>query len=204
MHQDLTNQNPNLLSRINFLEQANANQSRQLLNIQKKMEIADEAAIQMVADLYKKATSNQKTPLKTITMNKDKKSDKEGKVGKPAPYAAVAKSNTPQNTDVTSKNENQKQLEEPKPTFEALYPRVERQIIIKHNTIITGDLYLALVKALKLVNNPMTNHQDITSPPFIMASFRRGSALVLTTAPTHRNVDYNNYPAIVKRCTEGP
>jgi hypothetical protein len=33
MHQDLTNQNTNLLGRINFLEQANANQSRQLLNI---------------------------------------------------------------------------------------------------------------------------------------------------------------------------
>jgi hypothetical protein len=63
MHQDLTNQNTNLLSRINFLEQANANRSRQLLNIQKKMETADEAAIQMVADLYKKAI-NQQTPLK--------------------------------------------------------------------------------------------------------------------------------------------
>jgi hypothetical protein len=43
----------------------------------------------------------------------------------------------------------------------------------------------------------MTNHQDITSP-FIMASFRRDSTLVLTTAPTHRNVDYNNYLVIVK------
>jgi hypothetical protein len=157
MHQDLTNQNTNLLSRINFLEQANANQSRQLLNLQKKMETADEAATQMVADLYKKATSNQQTPLKTITTNKDKKSDKEGKVGKPASYAAVAKSNTSQNTNVTSKNENQKQLEEPKPTFKALYPRVERQIIIKYNTIITDDLYLASIQALKLVNNAMTN-----------------------------------------------
>jgi hypothetical protein len=48
MHQDLTNQNTNLLSRINFLEQANANQSCQLLNMQKKMETADEAATQMV------------------------------------------------------------------------------------------------------------------------------------------------------------
>ena len=55
MHQDLINQNTNLLSRINFLEQANANQSRQLLNIQKKMETVDEAATQMVADLYKKS-----------------------------------------------------------------------------------------------------------------------------------------------------
>jgi hypothetical protein len=89
-------------------------------------------------------------------------------------------------------------LEEPKPTFKALYPRVERQIIIKHNTIIAGDLYLASIKALKLVNNAMTNHQDIASPPFIMASFRRDSTLVLTTALTHRNVDYNNYLAIVK------
>jgi hypothetical protein len=44
----------------------------------------------------------------------------------------------------------------------------------------------------------MTNHQDIASPPFIMASFRRDSTLVLTTAPTHRNVDYNNYLEIVK------
>jgi hypothetical protein len=76
MHQDLTNQNRNLLSRINFLEQANANQSRQPLNLQKKMETADEAATQMVADLYKKVASNQQTPLKTITTNKDKKSDK--------------------------------------------------------------------------------------------------------------------------------
>jgi hypothetical protein len=31
-----------------------------------------------------------------------------------------------------------------------------------------------------------------------MASFRRDSTLVLTTAPTHRNVGYNNYLAIVK------
>jgi hypothetical protein len=46
MHQDITNQNTNLLSRINFLEQANANQSRQLLNLQKKMETADEVATQ--------------------------------------------------------------------------------------------------------------------------------------------------------------
>jgi hypothetical protein len=89
------------------------------------METADEAATQMVTDLYKKAASNQQTPLKTITTNKDKKSDKEGKVGKPASYAAVAKSNTSQNTNVTSKNKNQKQLEEPKPTFKALYPRVK-------------------------------------------------------------------------------
>jgi hypothetical protein len=78
-------------------------------------------------------------------MNKDQKSDKEGKVGKPASYATVSKSHTSQNTDVTSKNDNQKQLEEPKPTFKALYPRVERQIIIKHNTIITGDLYPLVV-----------------------------------------------------------
>jgi hypothetical protein len=113
-------------------------------------------------------------------------------------YAAAAKSNTSQNTNVTGKNKNQKQFEEPKPTFKALYPRVERQIIIKHNTIITGDLYLASIKALKLVNNTMANHQDITSPPFIVASFRRDSTLALTTAPTHRNVDYNNYLAIVK------
>jgi hypothetical protein len=103
MHQDLTNQNTNLLSRINFLEQANANQSRQLLNMEKKMETADEAATQMVAGLYKKAASNQQTPLKTITMKKNKKRDKEGKAGKPASYAAVAKSNTSQDTNVTSK-----------------------------------------------------------------------------------------------------
>jgi hypothetical protein len=138
----------------------------------------------MVADLYKKATSSQQTPLKTITTNKDKKSDKEGKAGKPASYAAVAKTNTSQNTNVTNKNENQRQLKEPKPTFKALYPRVDRKIIIKHNTIITGGLYLASIKALKLVNNAMTNNQDITSPPFIMASSRRDSTLVLTTAPT--------------------
>jgi hypothetical protein len=31
-----------------------------------------------------------------------------------------------------------------------------------------------------------------------MASFRRDSTLVLTTAPTHRNVDYSNYLAIAK------
>jgi hypothetical protein len=59
MHQDLTNKNTDFLSRINFLEQTNANQSGQLLNSQKKMDTADKAAIQMVADLYKKATSNQ-------------------------------------------------------------------------------------------------------------------------------------------------
>jgi hypothetical protein len=124
-------------------------------------------------------------------------------VGKPASYATVAKSNTSQNTNTTSKNENQKQMEEPKPTFKALYPRVERQIIIEHNTIITGDLYLASVKALKLVNNAMANHQDIASPPFIMASFRYDSALVLTTAPTHRNVNYKNYLAIIKDALKG-
>jgi hypothetical protein len=134
----------------------------------------------MVADLYKKAASNQQTPLKTITTNKDKKSDKEEKVGKPASYAAVAKSNTSHNTNVTSKNENQKQLEETKPTFKALYPREERQIIIKHNTIIAGGLYLSLVKALKLVNNAMTNYKDITLPPVIMAYFPCDSTLVLT------------------------
>jgi hypothetical protein len=89
------------------------------------MEIADEAATQMVVELYKKATSNQQPPPKTTTTNKDKNSDKEGKARKPASYAAVAKSNISQNTNVTSKNENQKQLEEPKPTFKALYPRVE-------------------------------------------------------------------------------
>jgi hypothetical protein len=148
----------------------------------------------MVVELYKKAASNQQNPLKTTT-NKDKKSDKEGKARKPASYAVVAKANNSQNTNIT---DNQKQLEEPKPTFKALHPRVERQIIIKHNTIITGDLYLTSVKALKLVNNAMTNHQDITSLPFIMASFRRDSILVLTTVPTHRNVDYKIYLAIVK------
>jgi hypothetical protein len=73
-------------------------------------------------------------------------------VGKPASYAAVAIPNASQNTNDTSKNENRKQLEGQKPTFKALYPRVERQITIKHNTIITGDLYLASVKALILVN----------------------------------------------------
>jgi hypothetical protein len=167
------------------------------------METADEAVTQMVVDLYGKAASDQQTPLRTITTSKDKKSDKEEKAGKPAFYAAVAKSNTSQNTNVTSKDENQKQLEEPKPTFKTLYPRVGRHIIIKHNTIITGDLYLASVKALKLVNNAMTNHQDITPPPFIMASSRRDSTLVLATAPTRRNVDYKNYLAIVKDALRG-
>jgi hypothetical protein len=114
------------------------------------METADEIATQMVTYLYKKATSNEQTPLKTTTTNKDKKSDKKGKVGKPVSYAAVVKSNTSQNTNVISKNQNQKQLEEPKPTFKALYPRVEWQIIIKHNIIITSNLYLTSIKALKL------------------------------------------------------
>jgi hypothetical protein len=131
-------------------------------------------------------------------IHKDKKSDKKGKAGKLASYAAVAKSNTSQNINITSKNDNQKQLEETKPTFKALYPREERQIIIKHNTIITGDLYLTSVKALELVNNAMVNHQDIASSPFIMESFRRDSTLVLTTAPTHRDIGDNNYLAIVK------
>jgi hypothetical protein len=44
----------------------------------------------------------------------------------------------------------------------------------------------------------MTNHQDIASLPFIMASFCRDPTLVLTTALTHRKVDCNNYLEIVK------
>jgi hypothetical protein len=44
----------------------------------------------------------------------------------------------------------------------------------------------------------MTNRQDMISPPFIMVLFCCDSTLVLTTAPTHRNVDSNNYLEIVK------
>jgi hypothetical protein len=44
----------------------------------------------------------------------------------------------------------------------------------------------------------MTNHKDITSPPLIMASFRRDSTLILTTAPAHRNIDYTPYLGTVK------
>jgi hypothetical protein len=87
-------------------------------------------------------------------------------------------------------------LEEPKPAFKALYPRIERQIIIKHNKIITGDLYLASVTGLKLVNNDKPSRYHFATVYY--GIFRRDSTLVLTTAPTHRNVDYNNYLAIVK------
>jgi hypothetical protein len=44
----------------------------------------------------------------------------------------------------------------------------------------------------------MTNHKDITSLPFIMASFRRDSTLILTTAPIHRNIDHTPYLGIIK------
>jgi hypothetical protein len=39
----------------------------------------------------------------------------------------------------------------------------------------------------------MTNHKDITSP-----YFRRDSTLILTTAPTHRNIGYTPYLGIVQ------
>jgi hypothetical protein len=127
--------------------------------MQKKMETTDEAATQMIVDLYKKSTCNQQTPIKTIIMNKDKTSDKE-KVGKPASYSRVQ----------GLERRFQFQL------FQIFvftgnigilgnigfgYGSIERHIIIKHNTIITGDLYLASVKALKLLNNTITNHQTV-------------------------------------------
>jgi hypothetical protein len=68
------------------------------------------------------------------------------------------------------------------------------------------SLYLTSVKALKLVNNAMTSHQDITSPCVYIAtpaSFRGDSTLVLITAPTHWNVDYKDYLAIVKDAPKG-
>jgi hypothetical protein len=59
----------------------------------------------------------------------------------------IVKGNASQATSNANKNDINKETE-PKPTFKALYPRVERQIIIEHETTITTDFYQASVKAL--------------------------------------------------------
>jgi hypothetical protein len=58
IHQDLTNQNTTLHTRINYLEQANANQSRQIQNLQKRLEECDSNAIEGLSKMFSKLQGN--------------------------------------------------------------------------------------------------------------------------------------------------
>jgi hypothetical protein len=169
IHQDITNQNTALHSRNNYLEQADANQSRQIQNLQKMLEECDPNAIEGLLEMFNKLQGNIGAGSTTgsigpkIAQKKNENSNQKIEKPKPITYSAVVKVNASQATSNANKNDTKKETE-PKPTFKALYPRVERQITIEHKTTITTDFYQASVNTLKLVNSAMTNNKDIASP----------------------------------------
>lgn len=105
-------------------------------------------------------------------------------------YAQVAEKKPREFTEVKSKKKARKETILPKP-----YPTADRLVIFNLTTA-PNDRKEAADRALQIVNKTITNHSDITHPPFILAHINAMNNLVFTVAPQHLGVSYEPYLAI--------
>ena len=107
-------------------------------------------------------------------------------------YAQVAEKETPTRefTEVKSKKKARKETILPKP-----YPTADR-LVIFNLTSPPNDRKKAADTALQVINKTITDHSDITHPPFILANVTATNNLVFTVAPQHLGVSYEPYLAI--------
>jgi hypothetical protein len=89
-----------------------------------------------------------------------------------------------------SKEKTKRETVLPKP-----YPTADRQIIFSLSSA-PNDRKEAADRALQLINNTITNHNDITHPPFILANITNSNNLVFTVAHQHLGKNYEPYLAI--------
>jgi hypothetical protein len=110
----------------------------------------------------------------------------------PAPtYAQVAEKQPREFTEVRSKKRAKKETILPKP-----YPTADR-LVIFNLTAAPNDRKEAADRALQVINSTITNHTDITHPPFILAHITATTNnLVFTVAPQHMGASYEPYLAI--------
>jgi hypothetical protein len=105
-------------------------------------------------------------------------------------YAQVAEKEHKEFTEVKSKKKARKETILPKP-----YPTADRLVIFSL-TSAPNDRKKAADTALQVINKTITDHSDITYPPFILANVTATNNLVFTVAPQHLGTDYEPYLAI--------
>jgi len=106
-------------------------------------------------------------------------------------YAQVVQKQPVEFTEVRSKKmKAKKETILPKP-----YPTADRLVIFNLSTA-PNDRKEAADRALQVINKTITNHPDVSHPPFILANISATNKLVFTTAPQHLNVNYEPYLAI--------
>jgi len=100
------------------------------------------------------------------------------------------KKQTKEFMEVKSKKKAQKETILPKP-----YPMADRLIIVGL-TSTPNDRKEAADRALQAINKTITNHADISHPPFILPHITATNNLTVTTAPQHLGISYKPYLAI--------
>jgi len=106
-------------------------------------------------------------------------------------YAQVAEKKQPKEfTEVKSKKKARKETILPKP-----YPTADRLVIFGLTTA-PNDRKEAADRALQVINKTITDHTDISHPPFILAHITATNNLTFTTAPQHLGISYEPYLAI--------
>lgn len=86
----------------------------------------------------------------------------------------------------------------PETLISAKYPIAEREIIVSFEGNTEMDLNEETADiALDMVNDAITDHQDIKAPPFIRSRFSLNNNLILTTGFTSRAIDYEAYLTII-------
>jgi hypothetical protein len=105
-------------------------------------------------------------------------------------YAQVAEKKMQEFTEVRSKKKAKRETVLPKP-----YPTADRLLIFSL-TSAPNDRKEAADRALQLINNTITTHNDITHPPFILANITNSNNLVFTVAHQHLGKNYEPYLGI--------
>jgi hypothetical protein len=105
-------------------------------------------------------------------------------------YAQIVKEKTQEFTEVKSKKKAKRETVLPKP-----YPTADR-LVIFNLTSAPNDRKEAADRALQLINKTITNHSDISYPPFILANITATNNLIFTVAPQHLGISYEPYLGI--------
>jgi len=106
-------------------------------------------------------------------------------------YAQVVQKQPAEFTEVRSKKTKaKKETILPKP-----YPTADRLVIFNLTTA-PNNRKEAADRALQVINKTITNHSDISHPPFIFASISATNNLIFTTAPQHLSINYELYLGI--------
>jgi hypothetical protein len=108
----------------------------------------------------------------------------------------VVENKTKEFTEVRSKKKVKRETILPKP-----YPTADRLVIFSL-TSAPNNRKEAADRALQLINNTITTHNDITHPPFILAKITNSNNLIFTVAHQYLGQNYEPYLGIFEDALE--